>query len=100
MRSSAPRGVVELRRRALLRQHLVEAEHGQKPVEIGDGQLKLAVEPARRRQAQHAVRDRNGVALLHARLHDLDPAAGGLKLAQPLLPGLRREVPRAPGPPR
>ena len=39
--------VVELRRRLLLRQHAVEAERRQELLQIGDGEAKLAVEPAR-----------------------------------------------------
>ena len=57
---------VDLRRGLLLRQHLVEAERRQELVQIGHGQAKLAVEPAGRRQAERAVGDRDGVALLHA----------------------------------
>ena len=47
---------------------------------------------ALRVEAERARGDRDQIALLNARLHDLDMAAGGLDLAKPLRPGLWREI--------
>ena len=85
-------GAVELRRRLLLRQHLVEAERRQELLQIGDGQAKLAVEPAGGDRPSDAARHRDGVALLHARALDLDAAAGGLQFAEARRPGLWRKI--------
>ncbi|MGY3123200.1 hypothetical protein ACVWXQ_007137 [Bradyrhizobium sp. S3.14.4] len=58
----------------------------------GHGHLQFAVESAIGREAERAGRNRDHLALLDARLHDLDVTAGGLDLAEALRPRLWGEV--------
>ena len=86
------RDAIERRLRHALLQHLLDAERRNHLLEAGNRHLQFAVETAVGAEAERAGGDRDEIALLDPRLHDLDMAAGGLDFAKPLRPGLWRKI--------
>ena len=60
--------------------HLLRADRVEKRLEPGDGDAQLAFQPAVALSDKAAAADRDGLALLHARLRDVDASAGRLQL--------------------
>src|ERR1019366_145262 len=71
---------------------LLCVDRGEERFEAGHGDAYLAVQPAFRIERQTAAADRDGFALLHARLRDVDAPACRLHLAETHRPGLGREI--------
>ena len=92
LRLDAGRDAIERRLRHALIEHLLDAERRNHLLDAGDRHLQFAVETALGIEAERAGGDRDQIALLNPRLHDLDMAAGGLDFAKPLRPRLWREI--------
>src|SRR5262249_21200641 len=92
LRFHARRALVERCLRHAVLQHLVNAERGNDALDAGDRHLQFAFEPARRAEAERARGNCDEIALLDARLHDLDMAAGRLDFAEAHRPWLWREI--------
>src|ERR1700738_4666044 len=97
----AGRNPIERRLRHALFQHLLDTERRDYFLDPGHRHLQFAVEPAAGAEAEGPGGDRDQVALLNPRLHDLDMAAGGLDLEEPFGPGFWRKIlpPAQRGPP-
>ncbi len=74
------------------RHHAVDVEHLEQFLDTDDGDLKIAVEPARRRKLEGAGASRDHIVLLNARLGDLDLAVTRLPFLEADRPRLRRDV--------